>query len=98
MKRLYFFFLESSYSSYLAITVEPLEERKKPKSCPHSISNLERVIPLQLDRALSIQTPAIPGATTLVNYRKVYYKRYSFYCKENRLHMLQRQIVKTFGN
>ena len=60
MKRLYFFFLESSYSSYLAITDEPLEERKKPKSCPHSISNLERVIPLQLDRALSIQTPVIP--------------------------------------
>jgi hypothetical protein len=98
MMRLYFFFFESSYSSYLAITVEPLEERKKPKSCPHSISNLERVIPLQLDRALSIQMPAIPGATTLVNYRKVYYKRYSFYCKENRLHMLQTQIVKTFGN
>jgi hypothetical protein len=34
------------------ITDEPLEERKKPNSCPHSISNLERVFPLQLDTEL----------------------------------------------
>jgi hypothetical protein len=50
-------------------------------------------------RALSIQMPAIPGTTTYSNYRKVYYKSYFSYCKENRLRMLQqRQIVKPVDN
>jgi hypothetical protein len=81
MKRLYFlFFFNSSYYSYVDITVEPLEERKKPNSCPYPISNLERVFLLQLDRALSFQTPAISGTTTLFNHRKVYYNSYSSCC------------------